>query len=140
MVDEEAAVYRLYDAEGQLLYVGMTGNLGVRYAEHRRDKPWWSEVARRSATWYPSRKEALAVERLAIRDEGPKYNKRGAEDEAEKAAQRLRGKVSQDAYQLRRKTMWSCIEDGLSWADARREGRAAERAYKAASGVFRHPI
>ncbi|WP_371591635.1 GIY-YIG nuclease family protein (plasmid) [Streptomyces sp. NBC_00513] len=30
------AVYRLYDAEGRLLYVGITMNLQQRLADHRR--------------------------------------------------------------------------------------------------------
>ena len=42
-------VYRLWDANGQCLYVGMVGGtrgLRERIREHRQGKPWFREVAR----------------------------------------------------------------------------------------------
>jgi hypothetical protein len=36
--------------------------------------PWWSEVTRWELTEYPTRREALDAETLAIRSERPKYN------------------------------------------------------------------
>jgi predicted GIY-YIG superfamily endonuclease len=68
------ALYRLYAADGSLLYVGVTGDLRVRLAKHAADKPWWTEVARKTAAWHDSRKEALLAEAAAIRDESPRYN------------------------------------------------------------------
>ncbi|MFD3762092.1 GIY-YIG nuclease family protein [Streptomyces sp. NPDC058622] len=35
------AVYRLYDAEERLLYVGITMNVKQRFADHQRLKFWW---------------------------------------------------------------------------------------------------
>ena len=36
---EPTAVYRFYDANGALLYVGITGNLSRRWAKHEARKP-----------------------------------------------------------------------------------------------------
>jgi hypothetical protein len=37
-------VYRMFNAGGQLLYVGRTCNIGTRLDVHRRGE-WWKEVA-----------------------------------------------------------------------------------------------
>lgn len=44
-------VYRLWDADGKCMYVGMVGDnvprrLSARLGQHRRDKTWWPAVAR----------------------------------------------------------------------------------------------
>ena len=44
---DKTAVYRLYDAGGQLLYVGMTVNLQHRFAAHAKEKCWWSLVVKK---------------------------------------------------------------------------------------------
>lgn len=68
------AVYRLFASGSRLLYVGVTGNIKARFAEHAATQPWWPDVARKTATWYPSRDEALQAESVAIRDERPLHN------------------------------------------------------------------
>ncbi|MFD5891131.1 GIY-YIG nuclease family protein [Streptomyces sp. NPDC060334] len=68
------AVYRLYDAETQLLYVGITMKLEQRLADHRRKKFWWHLVERQDVRWYDSRPEAEVVETEAIRTENPLYD------------------------------------------------------------------
>lgn len=35
------AVYRLLSKDNVLLYVGVSGNVGVRLKTHEREKPWW---------------------------------------------------------------------------------------------------
>lgn len=68
------ALYRLFNTTGELLYVGVTNNLDVRYGAHATEKPWWHEVAERKVVWFESRDEALATETRAINDEKPRYN------------------------------------------------------------------
>lgn len=70
------ALYRLFNAEGGLLYVGI-GDLKARLTAHAREKPWWPEVARKTVEWHPSRSEAEIAELLAIRTEHPLYNVAG---------------------------------------------------------------
>lgn len=68
------ALYRLYDPNGELLYVGVTGDLRTRFAQHAATKPWWSEVAKKTVTWHMTRGSALAAESAAIRTEQPHCN------------------------------------------------------------------
>lgn len=67
-------LYRLYDADDQLLYVGATGNLTQRRYSHRSNQPWGHEIARIEAETFPSRAAALAAEREAIAAEHPRWN------------------------------------------------------------------
>lgn len=73
---EPAAVYRLWDAEGNLLYIGSAYDPEHRCKEHRK-KPWWPEVASRTEQWFSARGTAYAEEMKAIRTERPKHNQMG---------------------------------------------------------------
>jgi predicted GIY-YIG superfamily endonuclease len=44
----ETAVYRLYDRDRNLLYVGIAYVPAERWAQHALDKPWWSQVSRKT--------------------------------------------------------------------------------------------
>lgn len=68
------ALYRFWNADDQLLYVGITLNPGARWKAHQYDKPWWSNVARITIELHPDRAAALASERAAIHAERPLYN------------------------------------------------------------------
>lgn len=74
---EPHVVYRLFAADGRLLYVGLAAarNLGARLREHRR-KDWWTDVARAATSWHANFEEARLVEALAIRDDEPVHNRR----------------------------------------------------------------
>ncbi|MEV5854664.1 GIY-YIG nuclease family protein [Streptomyces anulatus] len=52
------ALYRLYDAADQLLYVGISNNPRLRWASHAADKTWWADVAVREIEWFPERAQA----------------------------------------------------------------------------------
>lgn len=71
--DRRAAVYRLYAADGTLLYVGSAYDPKARWRVHR-EKPWATLVARRTEVWYPDRLTAYVEERAAIKAELPKFN------------------------------------------------------------------
>ena len=71
------AVYRLYDAEDQLLYVGISANLTVRWKNHALySGHWWPLVKREEVEWQADRYLAMAHEYLAIVREDPKHNRR----------------------------------------------------------------
>ncbi|WP_435112379.1 GIY-YIG nuclease family protein [Nocardiopsis synnemataformans] len=72
--DRETAVYRLYSQDDELLYVGLSCNPEGRWKQHESDRPWWSGVARKEVSWYPTRGDAEAAERAAIQQEKPAYN------------------------------------------------------------------
>lgn len=70
-------VYRCFDRDGRLIYVGSTANLFGRLEQHRATSWWAPTVARVSAVSYPDGTSARAAERVAIRDEVPRWNKSG---------------------------------------------------------------
>jgi hypothetical protein len=73
-VSERTAVYRLYGAGGELLYVGISKSFGARWEQHAYMQPWWPEVQRQTVEWHPDRQRALTAEEAAIRSEGPRHN------------------------------------------------------------------
>jgi predicted GIY-YIG superfamily endonuclease len=72
--DREHTLYRLFDPEDNLLYVGITFMPGHRLETHRRERYWWPDVVRTEFETFQDRKSAQAAERLAIRSEHPRYN------------------------------------------------------------------
>lgn len=68
------ALYRLFDQDGALLYVGVAVDPEVRLRVHSREKTWWPRVSQRSIEWFASRPEAEAAEVRAITSEGPSRN------------------------------------------------------------------
>jgi predicted GIY-YIG superfamily endonuclease len=73
-VSDRTAVYRLFDADDVLLYIGISKNFGQRWHQHAATQPWWPEVQRQAIEWHPGRPQALAAETSAIREERPRYN------------------------------------------------------------------
>ncbi len=67
-------LYRLFAHDGTLLYVGITRCVEERFAEHRKKRPWWPEVARHTVQTYASREDVELAERHAIYREKPLYN------------------------------------------------------------------
>lgn len=70
----EFAVYRLYDAAGALLYVGMSESVFYRLEQHVKKRPWWSEVDHAEIEWFATREQIVDAELCAIRTESPRYN------------------------------------------------------------------
>jgi predicted GIY-YIG superfamily endonuclease len=70
------ALYRFFDAGQQLLYVGVSGQPGERWARHRRESPWWRTAMFVAVEILPSMHAALDAEREAIQSETPAFNKR----------------------------------------------------------------
>lgn len=71
----EAVVYRMYDADDRLLWVGMSTNLIQRIVSHRATQQWWPRVAKVTVDHFAGRKAAAAAERAAIAAEAPEFNK-----------------------------------------------------------------
>jgi len=73
-MSERMAVYRLYDANDVLLYVGISKSFGRRWRSHRAEKPWWPEVHHQTIDWLETREEADEAETVAVLNEKPRYN------------------------------------------------------------------
>jgi hypothetical protein len=72
--DDYTAVYRCFDRDGRLVYVGASCLGLVRFHQHQAEKGWWPCVARVEVEHYANRAEALAAERAAIEAEAPRFN------------------------------------------------------------------
>jgi predicted GIY-YIG superfamily endonuclease len=68
------ALYRCFDADEELLYVGISKDPAERWKQHRSTAPWWRDVTMRVVEWYDDRPAAERAERKAIQTEGPRHN------------------------------------------------------------------
>lgn len=67
-------LYRHYDADGKLLYVGITATILKRVVAHERSD-WADQIATITIQSYASRQEAEDAEQDAVVAENPLYNK-----------------------------------------------------------------
>ena len=71
-------LYRHWDAEDRLLYVGISLSAVARFQQHKQSAGWFADVAKITIENFPTRELALAAEGKCIRKEKPLYNKAGA--------------------------------------------------------------
>lgn len=71
---DSVALYRHFDADGRLLYVGISRSVTARLTQHS-ESPWDHLIARIEVERFPTREEAEAAERAAIRSERPIHNR-----------------------------------------------------------------
>jgi GIY-YIG catalytic domain len=79
-------LYRHFDKDGRLLYVGVSISALQRLAQHQTSSAWVPTIAKILVEAYPTREEALEAEVIAIRRERPMFNIKDAEDLGEKVA------------------------------------------------------
>jgi hypothetical protein len=72
--ERRCVLYRHYDVDGVLLYVGITESPEGRTREHARSSVWVRYAHHMTAEWFDSRDDAEAAERAAIRNEMPVFN------------------------------------------------------------------
>jgi hypothetical protein len=94
------AVYRFFDSNGDLLYLGITHDLEERWATHERIQPWWLDVARRECTWYDTRTEAERIEATATAVEKPRYDRSGQRTAGGEVDQRLAAEVERAMHAI----------------------------------------
>jgi hypothetical protein len=68
------ALYRLFDADGALLYVGIANSPESRWSQHAKTKEWWHLVADKTICWFDTRVVAADAEIKAIQAERPRFN------------------------------------------------------------------
>jgi predicted GIY-YIG superfamily endonuclease len=104
----EHLVYRAFDADGNLLYVGCTNNPDRRWREHRTDSPWMTEKAHTFRLAGPYNYDtARQKEREALAIESPRYG----------MTPQRRGAATRNAA-LQRKYLGLYIARGYSLAKA----------------------
>ncbi len=67
-------LYRCFDSNDVLLYVGASGQIPSRFEGHRSSSKWFMKVARIEIQHFKSRKQAFEAERKAIKSGNPLYN------------------------------------------------------------------
>lgn len=74
MMTEKTAIYRHFDGDSALLYIGLSRNPLRRWEQHKAHALWFYEIARIEIEWFDSRGEAAHAEVEAIRKERPIFN------------------------------------------------------------------
>ncbi len=72
---QKTALYRHFDSEGRLLYVGISVSAINRLKQHMSGAQWAMEISEVRIEWFADRASAERAERLAIMNEKPIYNK-----------------------------------------------------------------
>ena len=74
-------LYRLYDQDNILLYVGRSSSAMVRImSAHRNEKPWFKDSLYATFEHFDSLQDSIAAETHAIATENPKYNIAGVKN------------------------------------------------------------
>jgi len=70
------ALYRIFRANGDLLYIGISKHIFSRLQEHSISQHWTNEIdfQKTKIQWFSSRQEAEQAEKKAIQMEKPLYN------------------------------------------------------------------
>lgn len=76
---ESTILYRYFDSDGDLLYVGITKNQVNRFTAHAKKSVWVSQISKATFTHFSTREAAIVAENAAIKDEKPKYNIAGTD-------------------------------------------------------------
>lgn len=128
MPDEQnrsTAVYRFFDADERLLYVGIAFDPSERWKDHARRTKWWKDAVDNTIDWYDTRAEAARAEQTALRYEKPIYNKAGS-------VTPYQGPTTKRGMKLPRKVS---IDDDV-WSDF--EKLCAEKGTTAEEGIVVH--
>lgn len=72
-------LYRYFDIDGNLLYIGISVNFMVRASQHKSSSRWFDRISYVNVTHFPNRELAISAERVAISNEMPLYNKQRAQ-------------------------------------------------------------
>lgn len=70
----QTALYRHWDADDNLLYVGISLSAVTRLAQHVAGAHWSHDIASVTIQYHPDRSAAEAAERKAIAEESPRHN------------------------------------------------------------------
>lgn len=78
--DWNHVLYRLFNSEGDLIYIGITNNIKARFQQHLSEQSWWGEVADCQTEFHRDRSTLERIEADEIASLRPRHNKRGNPD------------------------------------------------------------
>jgi len=67
-------LYRHFDAQGNILYIGISLSAVGRLSQHKDHSHWFKEISKVTIQRFPTREEALKAEQTAVFSENPKCN------------------------------------------------------------------
>jgi excinuclease UvrABC nuclease subunit len=67
-------IYKFYNEQDEVIYIGKTTDLQMRFNAHRNTKSWWHEVSEIKYIECQDNFEMTTYERYYIRKFNPKYN------------------------------------------------------------------
>jgi len=109
-------LYRHFDKNNNLLYVGISLSTFNRLSQHKDHSGWFYGITNVTIEHFPTREEALAAERKAIKSENPKFNiasrKTVAEIEKEEKEQK---RITQLAMAEKFKLVQRYVEHQLAY-------------------------
>jgi predicted GIY-YIG superfamily endonuclease len=70
-------LYRFFDTEGRLLYVGISKFFEARLKQHYRNASWFFDSASVTLEHFETREQVEQAEAVAIKTENPVHNKAG---------------------------------------------------------------
>lgn len=73
-------LYRHFDENSRLLYVGISSSAIVRLAQHKQTAHWFDEVTVVTIVNFETKELALVAEEQAIKEERPLYNLQHSQD------------------------------------------------------------
>lgn len=73
--DKVHNLYRAYDVEDNLLYIGISSSAAARFCSHATSSKWWCLVRKIELEVFESRQATEEAEKIAIESEQPLYNK-----------------------------------------------------------------
>lgn len=82
MSEDRTCLYRHFDRDERLLYVGISLNAMARQVAHAGQAPWFENSCKMTMEWFPTRAGALAAEARAIAQEMPLHNIAGRDNDA----------------------------------------------------------
>ena len=94
------ALYRHWDADKNLLYVGISLSAIARLGQHIAGSHWSDEISSVTIQQYPDRDSAIIAERRAIAEEAPLYNIAHADNDNTPLAARGDGRDWLDLSQV----------------------------------------
>jgi hypothetical protein len=74
VAETRTSLYRFFDEEHGLLYVGITNDPWRRWREHVLTQPWYPQAKHWTVTWHDTEPAARRAELKAIRGERPRFN------------------------------------------------------------------
>ena len=73
-IENNNLVYKFYNVNNELLYVGITNSMKLRLRQHKQDKFWANEIKKICVSDKMTRNEAHIYEIYYIANENPLYN------------------------------------------------------------------